>query len=409
MPTPARVLLTIALLVACVGCAESCAEDVKELLADFKAAETAFYDQDFPADATDAERIARYKSYPRLAYLPRFLAIIEDDPSDDAALVASRWIVEQSNHQGSQWAPLFEADAIAWGLLEKRQLPAEEIDRLCWEAQARPSPAREQFLRETIARNNLPASAQANARAALAGLLAEQYHYAEMGDAWKWWQWPEDKYFEFLATRLDPKWIKYATSSDAQALRQESIELYHRVRDEYSDISSANATGYVGRDLATLGQHAEQRLYALENLFVGAEAPDAEGRDLDGKPLRLSAYRGKVVLLSFWFPTCGPCHEAVPEERELVQRFHDEPFALLGVCRESDADAAQESAADHGMTWPSWLDGTSGAICEAYSVEGFPRFYLLDAEGRIVSKDVPVGRLAEAVEAVLHPPADARP
>jgi hypothetical protein len=109
-----------------------------------------------------------------------------------------------------------------------------------------------------------------------------------------------------------------------------------------------------------------------------------------------------VVLLSFWGAGCGPCIAAVPEERELVAKFRDQPFALVGVCGGKDVAVSKQTAKEHDMTWPSWFDQYPGAIEKKFNVDGIPRFYLLDAEGRIASKDVPRGKLAEAVNAVLH-------
>ena len=69
----------------------------------------------------------------------------------------------------------------------------------------------------------------------------------------------------------------------------------------------------------------------MGNLAVGKPAPEIDGPGLDGHPLKLSDYRGKVVVLVFWGSWCGPCMLQVPHERELAERHKDEPFALLGV------------------------------------------------------------------------------
>jgi thiol-disulfide isomerase/thioredoxin len=52
---------------------------------------------------------------------------------------------------------------------------------------------------------------------------------------------------------------------------------------------------------------------------------------LDGEKLPLKGYRGKVVLLVFWASWCGPCMAVVPNEREIVEKLKDRPFALIGV------------------------------------------------------------------------------
>jgi hypothetical protein len=75
-------------------------------------------------------------------------------------------------------------------------------------------------------------------------------------------------------------------------LEQEAEQLFERVREEYGGVKSDR-----GR---TLAEQAERSLFALRNLAVGKVAPEIEGEDLDGKPMKLSDYRGKVVVLDFW-------------------------------------------------------------------------------------------------------------
>ena len=107
----------------------------------------------------------------------------------------------------------------------------------------------------------------------------------------------------------------------------------------------------------TLGQVAVARLDEMLNLAVGKPAPEIEGVDVDGKPLRLSDYKGKVVVLVFWGSWCGPCMELVPNERDLAERLKGQPFALLGVDCEANKDQARGAMTRERMTWPNWYDG----------------------------------------------------
>jgi thiol-disulfide isomerase/thioredoxin len=110
----------------------------------------------------------------------------------------------------------------------------------------------------------------------------------------------------------------------------------------------------------TLGEEAGARLDDMFNLAVGKPAPAIEGVDFDGKPLKSSDYKGKVVILVFWGTWCGPCMAQVPHERELVERLKGQPFALLGVDCEQDKATARAVMARERMTWPNWFDGAQG-------------------------------------------------
>jgi RNA polymerase sigma factor (sigma-70 family) len=152
----------------------------------------------------------------------------------------------------------------------------------------------------------------------------------------------------------------------------------------------------------TLADEARGRLDEMNNLVVGKPAPAIDGVDVEGKPLKLSDYRGKVVVLVFWGSWCGPCMAQVPHERELVARLKDRPFALLGVdCRE-ERSAALKTMKAKQMTWPSWHDGDSdGPIVASYHVRGYPSVFVLDAKGIIRGKGVHGASLDKLVDDLL--------
>lgn len=374
-----------------------------KLLAEYEAALTEFYAQDLRADAPAADRIARYQAYPRWEYLPKVLAIAEDGAEDKTTLAACKLIVGETGSLsvGCQWLPLFEAEKRAWQIIQNQRLDEEEIVKLCMTASDRSSPAREAFLREMATRTDLPGNASAFATMALASYLAQRFDDAENVEFTAWWRKPQDAYFAFLQTQLADEWIEYMENADAQAVRNEGIASLQRIINEYADVPVTSMSRRF-HDATTLGPPAKQRLYALEHLVIGARAPNVAGRDLNGNDLRLSDYRGKVVLLSFWYTGCGPCLAALPEERELVEKFRGKPFALLGVFRDSDVAKSQQTAKEHDITWPCWFDGNPGAITDAFNIQSFPTFYLLDAQGRIVAKDLLQGQLAETISELLE-------
>ena len=155
------------------------------------------------------------------------------------------------------------------------------------------------------------------------------------------------------------------------------------------------------RDIKLLREKAEKSLHALQHLSIGAEAPPIIGRDLNDRPLQLSDYRGRVVLLSFWFTGCGPCMAIIPEEQKLVEQFKDKPFALLAVSSDPEIEMSRETAQKQGITWPTWFDGENGRINRDYNIMSWPTLYLLDKQGRIVSKNLDSDHMAEQIAKLL--------
>ena len=134
-----------------------------------------------------------------------------------------------------------------------------------------------------------------------------------------------------------------------------------------------------------LNAWAQNQLKELKFRAIGKPAPEITGIDLHGRPMTLSQYRGRVVLLNFWGTWCFPCMKLIPHERELVARFEGQPFEIVGVNCDSDVEKARDAVARTGMTWPSFHDQVGGAraITSDWKVLGYPTLYLIDHHGII--------------------------
>jgi len=145
-----------------------------------------------------------------------------------------------------------------------------------------------------------------------------------------------------------------------------------------------NTPGVAYRD-STLGALAQKKLTEVRALSIGRLAREIDGVDLAGRPLRLSAYRGKVTLVFFWANWCGYCRQLLPPSRGWEDRYRGKPFAIVGVNCDDEKPAATRAVEREKLPWPSWWDGgeAGGRIAEQWQVDAFPTLYLIDPTGVI--------------------------
>jgi peroxiredoxin len=156
-----------------------------------------------------------------------------------------------------------------------------------------------------------------------------------------------------------------------------------------------------------------QSAFMVRALTIGKTAPDITGVDLEGRPLRLSDYRGKVVALVFSGDWCGICRSEYPYERLLLELYQNWPFAIVGVDSGTDLTAARTAKAVQKLTYRSFWDppapGRSrGPIASAWNVVGWPTVYLIDARGVIRFVDLREEDLLKGVRQLLTEQMDQR-
>ena len=121
---------------------------------------------------------------------------------------------------------------------------------------------------------------------------------------------------------------------------------------------------------------------------VGQVAPDFSGTSLTGEPIKLSALRGKVVVLSFFATWCGPCKEELPHvEKTLWQGLRDKGLVVLGVDREETEKLVAPFVKKLGLTFPVIADADR-SIYARYATGYIPRTYLIGPDGKIVYQSV---------------------
>lgn len=129
----------------------------------------------------------------------------------------------------------------------------------------------------------------------------------------------------------------------------------------------------------------EYKHFEEEAETLNKKAAEWETTDIDGQKYSLMDYRGKVVVLDFWFRNCEPCIKAMPQMKETVAKFRDKPVAVLGMNTDQLEKDARFVVDKLNLNYPTLR---AKGLPEKYDVHAFPTLVIIDQQGVVRDRHV---------------------
>ena len=147
--------------------------------------------------------------------------------------------------------------------------------------------------------------------------------------------------------------------------------------------------GYIHRklgniELADIYDRKADPIYEL----IGKHVPDFSATDLDGNPISLQDYRGKVVLLDFWGVWCGFCIDEMPNLKKVYATYKDQGFDIIGVSLDDEESELRDYIKENDIRWRQIYSGErweDDPLAQQYEIMGVPEQWLIDRGGKLIT------------------------
>jgi len=199
-----------------------------------------------------------------------------------------------------------------------------------------------------------------------------------------------DKKYEAINDERNKIRLAFINANPGSFISLVNLRVYGGYAPEYSKIAPLfNALSEKVKNTVT-GKEFSANLERIKATSVGAVAPVFTQNDPDGKPIKLSDFKNKYLLVDFWASWCGPCRAENPNVVKAYNKYHEKGLEILGVSLDSKRDAWLKAIADDKLTWKHVSDvkGWDNEVAAIYAVRAIPQNVLIDRNGKIIGKNL---------------------
>ncbi|OIQ20138.1 MAG: hypothetical protein BM557_05560 [Flavobacterium sp. MedPE-SWcel] len=188
-----------------------------------------------------------------------------------------------------------------------------------------------------------------------------------------------------------------------QLVGSESLEVAE-LKEMYEALDTKIKESKDGKEIADMFVEIEAKELNRAKVSIGKIAPDFSAPTPEGETMSLKDAMGKVTIIDFWASWCKPCRMENPNVVAMYNELHSKGLNIIGISLDKDAGAWKKAIADDKLTWShiSNLESWNEPIAKEYGIESIPATFVLDADGKIVAKDLRGEELKAKVKEILE-------